>query len=254
MPLRRVHRTLLVWSCLLVSVLLAHAADVKVYAAASLTDVMQALANDYQAQGRDHIVFNFAGSNVLARQIEQGAPADIFLPADEAQMNAVVNAGLIANASRLDLLSNTLVIVLPADSEQQVAAPRDLEKNAFKRIATGDPDTVPAGVYAKQYLESVGVWKNIVSKITPAENVRAALAFVASGNADAALVYKTDALSSKQVRIAYEVPAGELKIRYPIALVKDAAASAEATAFLHYLESARAAAVFARYGFAMAGK
>lgn len=229
---------------------MAIAAEVKVFAAASLTDAMQAIAHDYESHSVDKIVFNFAGSNVLARQIIQGAPADIFLSADELEMDVVAKAGLLANESRRNLLSNTLVIILPADSGLHIQSPGDLAKAAFQRIALGDPGTVPAGVYAKAYLADRGIWQSLQNKIVPTENVRAALAAVASGNADIGIVYKTDALISKKIKIAFEVPATDgPKIFYPIALVKASDTSQEAKKFLAYLESPRAAAVFQRYGF-----
>jgi molybdate transport system substrate-binding protein len=230
--------------------LAADAAEVKVFAAASLTDAMQAIATTYESQSGDRILFNFAGSNVLARQILQSAPADIFLSADEVEMDAVAKSGLLANNSRRDLLSNTLVIILPNNSGLSVRGPGDLAKGDFKRIALGDPETVPAGVYAKKYLESKGVWNSLESKIVPTENVRAALAAVASGNTDAGIVYKTDALISNRIKVAYEVPATEApKILYPVALINDPKVSEAARKFLDYLESPQAAVIFAHYGF-----
>jgi molybdate transport system substrate-binding protein len=233
----------------------ASAADIKVFAAASLTDALQTIAHNYESQGHGKIVFNFAGSNVLARQITEGAPADIFLSADEREMDAVAKAGLLANESRRDLLSNTLVVIVPADSNLPIHASADLAKDYVKRIAVGDPETVPAGVYAKSYLVSHGLWQSIQNKITPTENVRAALAAVASGDVEVGIVYKTDALISKRVKIAYEIPAQEApQILYPIAVVKKTSTSQEVQKFLDYLESPAAGAVFAHYGFHMAGK
>ena len=227
-----------------------NAAEVKVFAAASLTDALQAIAKAYEVQSSDKIIFNFAGSNVLARQILQRAPADIFLSADEAEMDAVAESGLLATKSRRNLLSNTLVIILPIDSGLSLRGPGDLAKGDFKRIAVGDPETVPAGVYAKKYLQGKGIWNSLQGRIVPTENVRAALAAVASGNADAGIVYKTDALISNRIKLAYEVPAMEgPQILYPIALMKDAEASEAARKFLDYLESPQAAAIFAHYGF-----
>jgi molybdate transport system substrate-binding protein len=230
--------------------LAANAAEVKVYAAASLTDAMQAIATAYGSQSKDTILFNFAGSNVLARQIVQRAPADIFLSADEAEMDVVAKSGLIENNSRRDLLANTLVVIVPKDSNLNVRKPGDLAKGEFKRIALGDPETVPAGVYARKFLEGKGVWNSLQNKIVPTENVRSALAAVASGNADAGIVYKTDALISDRVKVVYEVPAAAgPKILYPVALIKDPAASEAALKFLDFLESPPAASIFAHYGF-----
>lgn len=229
------------------------ASEIKVFAAASLTDVMEAIAKRFESQTGDHIQFNFAGSNVLARQILQGAPADLFLSADEAEMDAVSKAGLLVEGSRRNLLSNTLVIVVPQGSELKVLRPGDLTKSSFKRVALGDPEMVPAGVYAKAYLEKEGIWNSLQSKVIPAVNVRAALAAVSSGDADAGIVYKTDALISKSTKVAYEIPAAEgPRILYPIALVKGSGESTEAERFLTYLESPDASRIFAQYGFVMA--
>lgn len=230
--------------------LCAIGAKVNVFAAASLTDAMQAIAHDYEAQSHDKIVFNFAGSNVLARQILQGAPADIFLSADEREMDVVERAGLLTDGSRRNLLSNTLVVIVPADSSLSIQSPKDLTKNEVKRIALGDPETVPAGVYAKSYLTSHGIWQAVQNKVTPTENVRAALAAVASGNVEAGIVYKTDAMISPKIKIAFEIPADQApQILYPVAIVKSSANSQEVKNFLTYLESSKAATVFAHYGF-----
>jgi molybdate transport system substrate-binding protein len=248
--MKTLSRILVLFAFFVSASLVSRAEDVKVYAAASLTDAMQAIAAAYGSQSQDKIVFNFAGSNVLARQILQGAPADVFLSADEAEMEVVAKSGLIENNSRRDLLANTLAMIVPKDSNLTVREPADLAKGEFKRIALGDPETVPAGVYAREFLESKGVWSSLKSKIVPTENVRSALAAVASGNADAGIVYKTDALISEKVKVVYEVPASAgLKILYPVALTKDASDSGAARKFLHFLESPPAAGIFARYGF-----
>jgi molybdate transport system substrate-binding protein len=230
------------------------AADLKVFAAASLTDALQKIARDYEATSGDTIGFNFAGSNVLARQIQQGAPADIFFSADEAQMDAVAKAGLLDDSTRQDLLSNTLVVIAPNDSAPATFAIGDLAKPAVKRIALGDPKTVPAGVYAKAYLTKLGLWDQVQGKVVPLQNVRAALAAVESGNADVGLVYKTDAIHSKRAKVILEIARSDgPKISYPIALVKGSAHAAAARKFLDYLESPAAKAVFAQYGFLAGG-
>ena len=231
----------------------AVAADVKVFAAASLTDVLEVIAKKFEAQGGAHIQFNFAGSNVLARQILQGAPVDLFASADEVEMDAVANSGLLANGTRHDLLSNSLVIVVPDDSNLKVLSPGNLANSSFKRIALGDPEMVPAGVYAKAFLEKQGIWDSIRNKVIPAANVRAALAAVSAGEADAGIVYKTDALISKGTKIAYEISVADgPRIRYPVALVKGAENSIDAKKFLEYLRSPDAARIFAQYGFVTA--
>jgi molybdate transport system substrate-binding protein len=229
------------------------AANVTVFAAASLTDALKEIAKTYEVKTGDKIVYNFSGSNVLARQIEQGAPADIFFSADEAQMDNVTKAGLIDPATREDLLLNTLVIVAPSDSPLANFAPPDLAKPNIQRIALADPKAVPAGVYAKAYLTKIGLWSKIERKVVPTANVRAALAAVESSDAEVGMVYKTDARTSKSAKVIYAVPQADgPKITYPIAMVK-ASTSDAAKKFLSYLESPEARAVFAHDGFLPGG-
>ncbi|MEA2490546.1 MAG: molybdate transport system substrate-binding protein [Acidobacteriota bacterium] len=226
------------------------AVEVNVYAAASLTDALQEVARGYERTSRDRIVFQFAASSTLARQIEQGAPADLFLSADELKMDVLAAKGLIDRASRVSVLSNTLVIVVPATGGQRLNGPRDLTQRRFASIAIAEPSSVPAGIYARTYLTRLGIWKAIARKVIPTDNVRAALAAVASGNVDAAVVYRTDARTATRVRIAYEVPraAGPV-ISYPFALAASSEHPAEARRFLAYLRSNAAREVFVRHGF-----
>ena len=174
-------------------------AEVNVYAAASLTDVMKEIASAYEKESGDKILFNFGASSLLARQIIERAPADMFLSADEAKMDELAKAGLIATETRRDLLSNLLVIVVPSDSKLVIASPEELTKS--QKIAVADPRAVPAGIYTKEYLTRLGLWQKLERKIVPTENVRAALAAVESGNVDAGFVYATDAKISSKVRI-----------------------------------------------------
>ena len=206
---------------LLVTVNLS-AAEVRVFAAASLADMLEGLAADYH--GGDSIVFNFGASNTLARQIELGAPADLFFSADEASMNVLARRGLIHPETRVVVFTNSLVIV-----GDGIRAPRDL---VGKRVALAEPSRVPAGVYARTYLMQVGLWSAIEPNVVPTENVRGALAAVAAGNVDAAIVYKTDARS---VPIAYEIPLAEgPPITYPAALLTNTQHSAAAKRFLAF--------------------
>ena len=223
-------------------------AEVNVYAAASLTDVMKEIASAYEKESGDKILFNFGASSLLARQIIEGAPADVFLSADEAKMDELEQAGLIATDTRRDLLSNLLVIVVPY-SKLVIASPEALVTKS-KKIAVADPRAVPAGIYTKEYLTRLGLWRKLESKIVPTENVRAALAAVESGNVDAGFVYKTDANISSKVRIAFTVAVEEgPPIRYPVALIKEAKEKSGAAKFLAYLQSASARKTFERYGF-----
>ena len=235
---------------LLVGALETHAESVTVFAAASLSDSLDKIAAQYEKETHDKIVFNFAGSSLLARQIEEGAPADIFFSADEAQMDRLQNKGLVLAGTRKSRLSNLLVIIVAADGSLSIAGPRDLAKSSVGRVALADPQAVPAGVYAREFLTKEKLWDAVKSKIVPTANVRGALAAVESGDVEAAIVYKTDAAISKRVKIAYEVSQADgPKISYPMALLKDSPQPAAAKKFLHYLDSPAAGRVFAEFGF-----
>jgi molybdate transport system substrate-binding protein len=225
------------------------AAQVTVFAAASLTDSFKQISADYERISGDKIVFSFAASGTLARQIEAGAPADIFFSADEAKADALEKKGLLVSETRKSLLGNSLVIVTTSDAAA-IHSSADLTNAAIQHLALGDVKSVPAGTYAKTYLEKIGVWPAVESKVVPCENVRAVLAAVESGNVDAGFVYKTDAAISKKVRVAFEVPAADApKISYPLALLKDSPQPEAAKKFIAYLDSKAAAAVFKKFGF-----
>ena len=229
---------------------LASAADIRVSAAASLSDALKEIGENYAAKSGDKPVFNFGASNILARQIEEGAPMDLFFSADEVTMDALAQKKRLVAETRRDLLSNTLAIVVAADGGPEIKSARDLATDHVKRLALADPGAVPAGVYAKKYLESLGVWSALEAKVVPVENVRAALAAVESGNVEAGIVYQTDAGISKKVKIAFAIPAKDgPAIRYPVALVKDAPQPAAARKFLDHLGGADAARVFEKFGF-----
>jgi molybdate transport system substrate-binding protein len=226
------------------------AVEITVFAAASLADSLKKIAANYENQSGDKITFNFAASSTLARQIAEGAPADIFFSADEAQMNGLAKKSFIDPATRKSILGNSLVVIIPNDSALQIKSAGDLTNASVKQIALADPKAVPAGVYAKAWLGKLQLWPAIEPKVVPTENVRAALAAVASGNVDAGVVYKTDAAISKNVKIAYEVPhADGPDISYPMALVKGSPQPVAAKKFLDYLSSEEAGQVFTRYGF-----
>jgi molybdate transport system substrate-binding protein len=227
-----------------------HAAEVTVSAAASLADALKAIAADYEKSSGDKITFNFGASSTLARQIAEGAPADIFFSADEAQMNMLATKNLIDTATRKSVLGNSLVVIVPKDSTLQIKSAGGLTNSNIKQIALADPKAVPAGVYGKAWLEKMQLWMAIEPKIVPTENVRAALAAVASENVDAGVVYKTDAAISKKIKIVYEVPAADApKISYPMALVKDSTQPEAAKKFLDYLASKEAGNIFQQFGF-----
>jgi molybdate transport system substrate-binding protein len=224
-------------------------AEINVYAAASLTDVMNEIGSAYEKESGDKILFNFGASSLLARQIIERAPADMFISADEAKMDELAKAGLIATETRRDLLSNLLVIVVPYDSKLVIASTEELVTKSQK-IAVADPRAVPAGIYTKEYLTRLDLWQKLEPKIVPTENVRAALAAVESGNVDAGFVYKTDANISSKVRVAFIVAVEQgPPIRYPIALIKETKDKSAAAKFLGYLQSANARNTFEHYGF-----
>jgi molybdate transport system substrate-binding protein len=228
--------------------------DVEVFAAASLTDALKEIAAGYEKSTGDKIVFNFAASSQLDLQIKAGAPADIFLSADEAKMDDLTKDNLIDTASRKDLLSNSLVVIVPADSANTVTAATDLADPKFAKIGLGQPQSVPAGIYAKEYLTKIGIWDKIETRIVPVESVRAALAAVETGNVDAGIVYKTDALHSPKVKVAFEVPIADGPvITYPAALVAGSKHAAAAKKFLDYLETDDSLKTFEKYGFIAKG-
>lgn len=224
------------------------AEEVVVFAAVSLTDALRDVADSYEKGSGDKLVFNLGASSMLARQIREGAPADLFVSADEAQMDGLEKAGLVLPGSRRSLLSNALVIVVSSEGGPKIAHPRDLL--LVRTLALAEPKIVPAGVYAKAYLEKLGLWDALASRVVPTENVRACLAAVDAGNADAGIVYRTDALISKKVRVAWAVPAEEgPRISYPVAIVKDGAHPKAAKRFAAYLASEPARETFVKYGF-----
>jgi molybdate transport system substrate-binding protein len=243
-------RRFLALVCFLVAAANTTAANVSVFAAASLTDVLKEIAASYEHQTGDKLTFNFGASSLLARQIEEGAPTDIFFSADEAKMDGLEKKGLIAKETRKSVLSNSLVIVVARENGASIAQPEDLVSTKVKRLALAETKTVPAGIYAKEYLERKNLWASVQAKVVPTENVRAALAAVEAGNAEAGIVYKTDAAISDKVRIAYEVPAGESpRISYPVAILTEAQVPGAARRFLQYLDTEASKRVFQKFGF-----
>lgn len=226
----------------------ATAAELHVSAAASLTDALKEIAPEYEKATGDKLVLNLGASSTLARQIQEGAPADLFLSADEAKMDSLEKRKLLLPGTRKSVLSNTLVVVVPSDSNLKIAGPADL--TSIRALALAEPQTVPAGIYAKEYLKRKGLWSKVIDRVVPTENVRAALAAVESGNVDAGIVYKTDAGISKEVKVAYEVPKAEAPdISYPFAVLAASGNKEAARKLLAYLQSPPALAVFRKYGF-----
>jgi molybdate transport system substrate-binding protein len=236
------------------------AVPVLVFAAASLAEPMDEIARAFGAReaeagasapARIAVRTSFAASSVLAKQIEAGAPADVFLSADTAWMHYLDERHLIRPGTRDDLLGNELVLIAPAGSVVQVTLAPGVDLVAALaggRLAAGDPDSVPAGRYAREALTALGVWERIAPRLVRAENVRAALEYVARGEATLGVVYRTDALAEKRVRLVDVFPAStHAPIVYVVA--QTAHASAQAAAFEAFLESDAARQIFVRYGF-----
>jgi len=235
----------------------AQAADVTVFAAASLKNALDDAAKLYQAKTGDKITISYAASSALAKQIEAGAPADIFFSADLEWMDYLEKKKLIYAPSRHVLLGNTLVLVAPKDSTVTLPIEKDFPLlqalGPDGKLAMAGVDSVPAGKYGKAALTALGVWEAVMPHVVQAENVRAALAFVAKGEAALGIVYGTDAKSEFQVRMVGVFPEdSHPKILYPVALT--ASADSEARKFLNFLLSAEAAPAFEAQGFSIQGK
>jgi molybdate transport system substrate-binding protein len=229
----------------------AAAAPVTVFAAASLKNALDDVGKAYTASIGAEVRFSYAASSALARQIEEGAPADIFISADSDWMDWVAKRGLIVAASRRDVLSNHLALIAPAGSRIRIRIAKGMDLARAlgdSRLALAGPD-VPAGKYAKASLTALGVWASVEPKLAQADNVRGALLFVARGETPLGIVYDTDARIEPKVRIVGLFPdASHPPIVYPAALVARAA-NGQASGFLTFLEGPQAAAVFHRYGF-----
>lgn len=226
------------------------AEELLVFAAASLTEALEEVGASWKSSTGEATSFSFAGSSTLAHQIEAGAPADLFVSADEAKIDDLVAKGLLDPGTRRELLSNRLVVVVAAERGAAVSTLADLVRPDVESIALAEPATVPAGIYARAALERAGLWEQVQTRVIPTENVRAALAAVEAGNATAAIVYATDARIARRVRVAFEI-AAELtpKIVYVAAVPRAAPHAAAARRLLDFLASGVAAEIFARHGF-----
>ncbi len=250
------HKTILaVIAAVALSVLPACAAQITVFAAASLTDALTDIGKTYRAKTGNDAVFAFASSSTLARQIEAGAPAQIFVSADEQWMNDVDAHGLVEPGTRLEPLGNALVLIAPSGSRlAPMAINRGLDwlklLGADGRLSVGDPDHVPAGIYAKEALIKLGAWTTMESRLARAEDVRGALALVERGECPLGIVYATDASASAKVKVVGQFPPDtHSSIVYPFAILKGQA-SPDVRAFFAYLTGPEAMAIFRRYGFA----
>lgn len=231
----------------------AETVELTISAAASLTDALHEIKELYSSTAENvSLNFNFGASGALQQQIEQGAPADLFLSAATKNMNALVEAQLIEEQT--SLLKNDLVVVISASNEATISSLNDLEAENIVKIAIGIPESVPAGNYAKEALTNVNLWDSLQDKTVQAKDVRQVLQYVETSNVDAGFVYKTDALTSDKIKIAFAVdPNTYAPVVYPIGIVKATKhqAEAEAEAFYEYLQSSEALNVFEKYGFSI---
>ncbi|HTB62619.1 MAG TPA: molybdate ABC transporter substrate-binding protein [Opitutales bacterium] len=245
------YRKWIILACAIFAATVAHGEDVLVCAAASLKDALTELAPICAKTTGVTFTTNLDASGVLARQIQAGAPGDLFISADEATMDSLDKAGLLQSGSRADVLGNSLVVVVPSDSTLKFDSAQALAAAPFKHFAIGDPKTVPAGNYAVTFLQNQKVYDTMKDKLVPLGNVRAVLVAVESSNADAGMVYLSDAHSSTKSKIAWNIPA-EIgpKIVYPLAVVKASKSQAAAEKVRQFLLSKTALEVFVKWGFA----
>jgi molybdate transport system substrate-binding protein len=223
--------------------------EITVSAAASLQDALTEINAAFKKDHPNIIVnYNFGGSGALQQQISQGAPVDLFFSAAEDKFDKLVNDGLIEKSKGLDLVGNELVLVIPKDSNKKIQAFEDLPK--ANRISIGTPEAVPAGQYAKDTLGNLRVWKNVEGKVVFAKDVRQVLTYVETSNVDAGIVYKTDALISKKVKIvATAAENTHAPIVYPLGVIKKSSHPKEAQLFYDYLQNEKSMKTFAKYGF-----
>jgi molybdate transport system substrate-binding protein len=222
-----------------------------VFAAASLTNVLGDLAAAWEKTSDTPIKLSFAASSVLARQIEAGGNADVFISADQEWMDYLQSRNLIAQSSRVNLVGNRLVLIAPADSKIELEIKRGFDLAgalAGGRLSTGDPDTVPVGRYARSALMSLGAWDQVADRLVRADNVRSAMTFVSRGEAPLGIVYATDAQIDPKVRVVATFPDNShAPITYPAAAT--AKAGPDAAAFVVFLRSSEAAPIWKKYGF-----
>lgn len=232
------------------------AITLNVSAAASLTDALKEINSLYtQEEPNVTITPNFASSGTIQNQIENGAPADVFISAAAAQMDALQKQGLILDDTRKNLLNNKIVLIVPGDSTLNITSFTDLTTDKVKKVAIGDPKFVPAGAYGQQVFDELGITAQIQSKLILGSDVRQVLSYVESGNVDAGIVYSTDARISTKVKITANAPDDiNAKVVYPVAVIKVSKNTGAAKAYIDFLFSKQAKAIFEKYGFSLANK
>ncbi len=241
---------LLLAAALLACVQFAMAADLVVSAASSLTNAFRDIGRAYEARyPGDRVIFNFAASDVLMRQIVQGAPVDVFASADRLAMDRAIGAGAVRAATRVDFAGNDIAVVVPFDSRLDLRTPHDLAGKSVRRVAYGDPVTTPAGRYARNALQATGLWQAIAAKGVPANDVRQALHYVARGEADAGLVFVTDAASMPDKIRVVAMLSPRTRISYPIAVTTRSRNAVAAARFVAFVRSREAQRILAGHGF-----
>lgn len=230
--------------------------ELTVSAAISLKDALDEMKQRYEAENPGvSIALNYGASGTLQLQIEQGAPVDVFLSAASKQMDSLEAKGLLLEGTRRNLLGNEVVLIVPKGSTLNISSFQDLIGSNVKRVALGEPTTVPAGQYAKEVLTNLGIYDAVRSKAVLAKDVRQVLTYVETENVDAGIVYSTDALSSSKVKVVAQAPANShAPVVYPIAVVKSSQNPGAARKFADFLSSPAAASVFQKYGFSLAGR
>ena len=240
---------LLSFACLFIG---CSSEELVIFGAMSLTDALTEAGQRFSTVQNVKVYCNFAGSSTLQRQIEKGAPADVFISASPKQIDVLQQKGLIYEDSRRAILNNRLVLVAPANSPLSMTDVRSLAQDSIRRIAIGEPNSVPAGIYGKEALTHLGVWDTVQPKLVPGADVRSTLAYVGSGEVDVGIVYQTDAGFSEKVRIIYQFPnSSHSPIVYPAAVLRNTAHKVLAQAFLEYLQTAEVATIFEKYGFSV---
>jgi len=232
----------------------ASSVELTIAAAASLTDVTTEIAEAYKAVASNvTLTFTYGSSGSLQTQIEQGAPVDIFMSAAQKQMNALEEQSLLLDGSRINLLENKVVLIVPVDSALGLIGFDELASDSVKTVAMGDPASVPAGQYAEEVLTSLGIKDGVEAKANFGTDVRQVLTWVEGGEVDAGIVYATDAATTDKVSVICEAPADSVKqIIYPVAILKESKLAEAAQAFISFLQTDECAALFDKYGFDMA--
>ena len=239
---------LLSFACLFIG---CSSEELVIFGAMSLTDALTEVSQRFGAVRNVKVYCNFAGSSTLQRQIEKGAPADVFISASPKQIDALQGEGLLYEDSRRAILSNRLVLVAPVNSPLAMINVQPLVQDTIRRIAIGEPNSVPAGIYGTGGFDALGSLGCVIEpKLIPSADVRSTLAYVESGEVDVGVVYQTDAGFSKKVRIIYQFPnSSHSPIVYPAAVLRNTGHKVLAQAFLDYLQTAEVAAIFEKYGF-----